>query len=108
MECNFRLRIRIGTYSNDVENALYDIINTTLKQEKFKHRKIASVYEGYLYRLHHFDPELYVKILAKKIIQDDAEYDLKCAQAYSWYPNDIATKIDKLYIILRNISRENA
>jgi hypothetical protein len=107
---NFNVSMRGGKKSRDVEKSLYAIVNGALKLRSFNQRRITlNMYEGYLYRLKRsFIPETYVKDLAKKIIPDNEAYATKRAQAYRWYKNDFANELDKLYIILRDISIENA
>lgn len=106
----YNVSMRGGKNSKVVEKALYVIINGADKLRSFNQRRITlGIYEGYLDKLKRsFSPETYVKDLAKKIIPDNEAYTTKRAEAYRWFKNDFAKELDKLYIILRDISSENA
>ena len=103
---NFNVFMCGGKNSMDVEKALIAIVIKALNLKSFNQRRITlGIYEGYLNRLQRsVVPEVYVNDLAKKIIPDNDAYTAKRADAYKWYREDLADELDKLFVILLNIS----
>ncbi|CAJ0898247.1 5063_t:CDS:10 [Entrophospora sp. SA101] len=106
-ELDSNVMLNGGKNSKDVEEALYKIINIALKQGKLKDRKASQIYSRYLNKLQSMsNTEFRVKLLAKKIIPDDEAYASKSNAIYRWHPYEMATEIDKLFILLKDISKE--